>query len=142
MLREMLSVVTVNEGMCVCVSCSVAVNDQVTEELHKQVQVKEEAEKVSLQDMEKEKEKRRKSSREVSGEEVEAGRRESRSREHRKVKKVPSKKVQKLHNLTGDLLFQVRHSGHKLGKTGTGRDFLSYLKGRVEREISEWGGAR
>lgn len=32
---------------------------------------------------------------------------EQRPREYHKAKKVPPKKVQKLHNLTGDLLFQV-----------------------------------
>lgn len=84
-------------------------DESVPEELHKQVETKEEPEKVSLPDMEMEREKRRKTSREApGGQAVESGRRESRTREHRKVKKVPSKKVQKLHNLTGDLLFQVR----------------------------------
>lgn len=38
---------------------------------------------------------------------VEEERREGRPREHRKAKKTPPKKLQKLHNLTGDLLFQV-----------------------------------
>ncbi|KAG0692754.1 hypothetical protein GWK47_027754 [Chionoecetes opilio] len=99
-----------------------AVDDPLIEGLHKQVQMKEENEK----DMEKEREKRRKSSREVSGgDEGEATRRKSRSREHRKAKKVPSKKVQKLHNLTGDLLFQAKRleqalvSKHGLDRRGT-----------------------
>ncbi|XP_045138539.1 uncharacterized protein LOC123520364 isoform X3 [Portunus trituberculatus] len=101
---------------------SVAVDESVPEGLHKQVESKEEVEKVSLPDMDKEREKRRKTSRE--GEVVESGRRESRTREHRKVKKVPSKKVQKLHNLTGDLLFQAKRleqalvSKHNLDRRG------------------------
>lgn len=41
---------------------------------------------------------------------LEEERRESRPREHRKSKKAPPKKLQKLHNLTGDLLFQVGKS--------------------------------
>ncbi|KAK7076938.1 hypothetical protein SK128_021469 [Halocaridina rubra] len=51
-------------------------------------------------------------------------RREHRSREHRKVRKAPPKKVQKLHNLTGDLLFQAKRleqalvSKHGLEKRG------------------------
>lgn len=39
---------------------------------------------------------------------VEEERREGRPREHRKAKKTPPKKLQKLHNLTGDLLFQAK----------------------------------
>lgn len=98
------------EDYRVCL-CSMAVDEHLSEGIHKEIEAKEEAEKVSLQNVEKEREKRRKSSREVAGgHDGEVGRREGRSREHRKTKKVPPKKVQKLHNLTGDLLFQVSHA--------------------------------
>ncbi|KAG7169287.1 hypothetical protein Hamer_G022249, partial [Homarus americanus] len=66
---------------------------------------KEEAPKEELKIVEKEEEDEEEEEEEQV---VVVERRESRPREHRKVKKVPPKKVQKLHNLTGDLLFQAK----------------------------------
>lgn len=113
-----------------------AVEEHLSEEIHKETEAKEKTGKVAIQNVEKEREKRRKSSREASGgHDGEVGRREGRSREHRKVKKVPPKKVQKLHNLTGDLLFQVSHA-RQVGGAGRGKGKFE-LRGKEERMIRE-----
>ncbi|XP_064109139.1 LOW QUALITY PROTEIN: uncharacterized protein LOC135217304 [Macrobrachium nipponense] len=67
--------------------------------------------------------------------------REHRQREHRKTKKAPPKKVQRLHNLTGDLLFQAKRmeqalvSKHGLDRRGEQQKGLGYNNGHRQRSL-------
>nr|XP_045596433.1 uncharacterized protein LOC123757090 [Procambarus clarkii] len=119
---------------------SLVLDDHHHEDLHDHHQAKDEAapsglEKETLKDELK-----------IVEEEEEVERRESRPREHRKVKKAPPKKVQKLHNLTGDLLFQAKRleqalvAKHGLERRGGGGSSSSYrqrsLRGRSSLRLA------
>ncbi|XP_068202573.1 microtubule-associated protein futsch-like isoform X2 [Palaemon carinicauda] len=64
-----------------------------------------------------------------------------RQREHRKMKKAPPKKVQRLHNLTGDLLFQAKRmeqalvSKHGLDRRGEQQKGIGYNNGHRQRSL-------
>lgn len=85
---------------------SVVGEDHLPEDIHEEQEAKEEAGKATPEDLEQE-EPKKEALEIVEKEEVKVERREGRTREHRKFKKAPPKKVQKLHNLTADLLLQV-----------------------------------